>query len=155
MLILDPSCTFTSSLRVLIVSGNPTHEGEVVITREFLTHYYLESYPRQPVQYQQLFLELVNLCSQFSFYIESFVDVDFSGLRQDSESDFQTLRNLLADIRTFRNFSKGVMTNFMQTAKCSELKHTVLYSSEISVETMLVIILLLGTILYAITKFFL
>lgn len=87
--------------------------------------------------------------------MESFVDVDFSGLRQDSESDFQTLRKLLADIRTFRDFSKGVMTNFMQTAKCSELKHTVLYSSEISVETMLVIILLLGTILYAITKFFL
>ena len=139
----------------LITRGNPTKEDKLAITRDYLLQYYVEHYPRQPAQYQQIFAELVNLCNQFSFYLESFMDVDFSSLRQDSESDLQNLQKLLSDIRTFRVFSKGVLGDFMNTAKCSELKHTVMYSSEISVETMLVIILLMGTILYAITKFFL
>ena len=144
-----------SLIRFLITRGNPTKADELAITRDYLLQYYVEQYPRQPVQYQQIFVELVNLCNQFSFYLESFMDVDFSTLRQDSESDLQNLRKLLSDVQTFRLFSKGVVGDFMNTARCSELKHTVMYSSEISVETMLVIILLMGTILYAITKFFL
>ena len=126
-----------------------------MITREYLSQYFVESYPRQPDQYQLLFAELVNLCNQFSFYIDSFIDIDFQTIRQESESDTQLLLQMLADIRSFQRFSKDVLTNFTLIAQCSELKHSILYSSEISVETMVVVILLLGTLLYAIMKFFL
>ena len=139
----------------LMNSGNPVIGSKIVITREYLSQYYAESYPKQPDQYQHLFAELVNLCNQFSFYIDSFMDIDFQTSRQESESDTQLLLQLLTDIRSFQRFSKNVLTNFTLTVQCSELKHSILYSSEISVETMIVIILLLGTLLYAAMKFFL
>jgi hypothetical protein len=135
-------------------SGDPVTGSEIVITKEYLLQYYHLSYSRQPVQYQKLFAELVNLCNQFSFYIDSFLDIDFQNIRLDSESDVQELQKLLNDIRQFQKTSRAILRDFMFTAQCSELKHQVLYSSEISVETMVGIILVLGTVLFVISRVF-
>ena len=97
-----------------------------MITKEYLLQYYHLSYSRQPVQYQKLFAELVNLCNQFSFYIDSFLDIDFQNIRLDSESDVQELQKLLNDIRQFQKTSRAILRDFMFTAQCSELKHQVL-----------------------------
>ena len=69
-------------------SGNPVMNNQTVITREYLLWYYKTNFVRQSEQFQKLFIDIVNLCNQFSYYIDSFSDIDFQTLRQDSLSLF-------------------------------------------------------------------
>ena len=61
---------------MFICSGNPFASNHTVITREYLTEYYKSNYLGQSEQFQKLFVDIVNLCNQFSYYIDSFLDID-------------------------------------------------------------------------------
>ena len=112
-------------LASVICRGNPIQNSSVVITREFLSQYYRKEYPSQQHQYQQLFLDIVNLCNQFSYYIGSFMDIDFQMLRADSQSDQLQLVNLLKGLNDFQQFSKELMSKYVSIAQCSEIKYSV------------------------------
>ena len=112
-------------LASVICRGNPIQNSSVVITREFLSQYYRKEYPSQQHQYQQLFLDIVNLCNQFSYYIGSFMEIDFQMLRADSQSDQLQLVNLLKGLNDFQQFSKELMSKYVSIAQCSEIKYSV------------------------------
>lgn len=90
-----------------------------------MSQYYRKEYPNQQHQFQQLFLDIVNLCNQFSYYIGSFMDIDFQMLKADSQSDQLQLLNLLKGLNDFQQFSKDLMSKFVSIAQCSEIKYSV------------------------------
>ena len=106
-------------------SGNPVQNSSTVISREFLAYYYKHHFGEQPPQYQQLFLDIVNLCKQFSFYVSSFMDTDFQLLRTDSVSDQLQLISLLKEIEEFQQVSRELMKKYVAFAQCSEVKYSV------------------------------
>ncbi|KAK8823388.1 hypothetical protein WA577_002309 [Blastocystis sp. JDR] len=136
------------------ILGNPIQNSSVVITREFLSQYYRKEYPSQQHQYQQLFLDIVNLCNQFSYYIGSFMDIDFQMLRADSQSDQLQLVNLLKGLNDFQQFSKELMSKYVSIAQCSEIKYSIKYSSDISVEVILCIVFVAIVCMYVVNRYF-
>ena len=133
---------------MFICSGNPFASNHTVITREYLTEYYKSNYFGQSEQFQKLFVDIVNLCNQFSYYIDSFLDIDLQTLRQDTLSSQLLLMRQLADVREFKQFSRELLNKYVSIVQCSELKHSIRYSSEISIETILIIVISLAVILY-------
>lgn len=133
---------------MFICSGNPFASNHTVITREYLTEYYKSNYLGQSEQFQKLFVDIVNLCNQFSYYIDSFLDIDLQTLRQDTLSSQLLLMRQLADVREFKQFSRELLNKYVSIVQCSELKHSIRYSSEISIETILIIVISLAIILY-------
>lgn len=133
---------------MFICSGNPFASNHTVITREYLTEYYKSNYLGQSEQFQKLFVDIVNLCNQFSYYIDSFLDIDLQTLRQDTLSSQLLLMRQLADVREFKQFSRELLNKYVSIVQCSELKHSIRYSSEISIETILIIVISLAVILY-------
>lgn len=133
---------------MFICSGNPFASNHTVITREYLTEYYKSNYLGQSEQFQKLFVDIVNLCNQFSYYIDSFLDIDLQTLRQDTLSSQLLLMRQLADVREFKQFSRELLNKYVSIIQCSELKHSIRYSSEISIETILIIVISLAVILY-------
>ena len=129
-------------------SGNPVINNQTVITREYLLWYYKTNFLGQSEQFQKLFIDIVNLCNQFSYYIDSFSDIDFQTLRQDSLSSQLQLKRQLEDVREFQRFSKELMNQYLSIAQCSEQRHTVRYSSEVSIEFILIIVVSLAVLLY-------
>lgn len=96
-----------------------------MITREYLSNYYKGPYTKQPAQFQKLFQDIVSLCNQFSFYIDSFTDIDFESLRQDSQGDLLQLNQLLSEVKQFQDLSSKLMNEYISIAQCSEIQHTV------------------------------
>ena len=129
-------------------SGNPVINNQTVITREYLLWYYKTNFLGQSEQFQKLFIDIVNLCNQFSYYNDSFSDIYFQTLRQDSLSSQLQLKRQLEDVREFQRFSKELMNQYLSIAQCSELRHTVRYSSEVSIEFILIIVVSLAVLLY-------
>lgn len=80
---------------------------------------------KQPAQFQKLFQEIVSLCNQFSFYIDSFTDIDIGSLRQDSQGDLLQLNQLLQGVERFQDLSEKLMNQYISIAQCSEIQHTV------------------------------
>lgn len=97
----------------------------IVITREYLSDYFIVPFTKQPAQFQKLFQDIVSLCNQFSFYIDSFMDIDFSSLKQDSQGDLLELYQLLHGVKQFQELSKRLMNEYVSIAQCSEIKHIV------------------------------
>ena len=106
-------------------SGNPVRNETIVITREYLSDYFKGPFTKQPAQFQKLFQDIVSLCNQFSFYIDSFMDIDFSSLKQDSQGDLLELYQLLHGVKQFQELSKRLMNEDVSIAQCSEIKHIV------------------------------
>ena len=109
-----------------IDSGNPVKEEQTVISREYLLDYYKGPFTKQPEQFKKLFQDIVNLCNQFCFYIDSFLDIDFDSLRQDSQGDLIQLNQLLIGVRQFQDFSRKLLNEYIAIAQCSEIHHTVI-----------------------------
>lgn len=118
---------------------------------------------KQPAQFQKLFQEIVSLCNQFSFYIDSFTDIDIGSLRQDSQGDLLQLNQLLQGVERFQDLSEKLMNQYISIAQCSEIQHTVrfviirnvqvLYSADVSVEMLLVVICIICVIVFLAAKF--
>lgn len=96
-----------------------------MIAREYLSEYYRGPYVKQPAQFQKLFQDIVGLCNEFSYYVASFMDIDFDSLRQDSQGDIIQLNQLLIGVRQFRDVSRKLMNEYISIAQCSEIQHTV------------------------------
>ena len=110
---------------MFICSGNPFASNHTVITREYLTEYYKSNYLGQSEQFQKLFVDIVNLCNQFSYYIDSFLDIDLQTLRQDTLSSQLLLMRQLADVREFKQFSRELLNKYVSIVQCSALKHSI------------------------------